>query len=63
MKFLAATITWLAIMAAGGIILWFAMTGIGLTGTALAIVAVGWVVPVGCIATVAAIAVFNSVDR
>jgi hypothetical protein len=61
-RFLAATITWLAIMSAGGIILWFAMTGIGLTGTALAIVAIGWVIPVGCIATVAAIAVFNTFE-
>lgn len=63
MKLLAAAITWLAIMAAGGILLWLAMVGIGLTGTALAIVAVGWVVPVGCIATIAAIAVFNTFSR
>jgi hypothetical protein len=62
MKFLAATITWLSIMAVGGGILWLAMNGIGLTGTALSIIAVGWCVPIGCIATVASIAVFNTFE-
>lgn len=62
MKLLAAAITWLAIMAVGGGILWLAMNGIGLTGTALAIIAVGWCIPVGCVATIASLAVFDTFE-
>jgi hypothetical protein len=61
-KFLAAVITWLAIMAAGGILLWLAMIGIGLTGISLTIITVGWGVILGALGGIAAVAVYSTFE-
>lgn len=62
MKLLAAAITWLAIMAFGGWLLLLVVHALALTGVVAGLVAIGWGLPVISLATIAAIAIYETVE-